>query len=415
MNLTRWPLVLTMLLVAVLVAKAVDQDATPVPDGGQKESKEKREQEKSPADPLKMTVQPSQGGPRDIYDALTLFVLLENVGRDQLNVRAIYLLVGDDLARTRTLCKSIPLSLESVDTTNATTRSSSGPTGAGAATNPVVSPAPKPSDRKRPIDFEALNLSSDGRWFGRKELRRHFDIDPAHQLRASVLIPSASGRDASTVWFPVYLWDLLSNVYLLSYSPQQHEVQVVVEYSVGTDSADLRLAIVPLKLSFTASVGAIMLGGLIGCFLLCTFRAGASLADHATEFEKSHRWDLLRRGTAIVMKEYSWLLVGSPAVVILTLLLIRLGTGDFPISFKVSDFTGGILLGLFSRALVVPLTNRLFPKGKRVPQAAKAIKKSRIKEIGEPKSQKPTPNRSGRENKTRVSSDGDEVAIHNDL
>jgi hypothetical protein len=281
--------------------------------------------------PLKITLTPGQTGARDIYDELTIFVELANTGKEVITLNYVYLQVGDDVKRTREPSKQQPA-------TPPTPAASTGASGARAR--------------------GALNNPEDGIWEGREQ---HVPIrlNPNGSRTERLVIPRAEPTG--------YLGGLLRNQYLLTFSPREHDLHVMVEYAVGSQD-DLSLHST-LKVSFTSTWGAIMLGGCLGVAMLCVLRIIV-----ATEKEFRAIYSDPAAGAAAVswgkighcalhtaVRELIASIVWFPSVMIISFLVWRMGPSSFPITFQVNDFAGGVLLGLFTRALVEPLIRKLFP------------------------------------------------------
>jgi len=279
--------------------------------------------------PLKVTLTPGQTGARDIYDELTIFVELVNTGKEVITLNYVYLQVGDDVKRTRDPDRTTLI-----------------PT---AATSSVDS-----GIRAR----GALNHPEDGVWEGREQ-HAPIKLNPNGSRTERLVIPRAKPTG--------YLVGLFDNEYLLTFSPREHDVHVMVEYAIGSqDDLSLRST---LKVSFTSTWGAIMLGGCLGVAMLCALRV---IVASEKEFRALYNdpaagapavsWGAIgRRALHTAARELIASVVWFPSVMIISFLLWRMGPSSFPITFQVNDFAGGVLLGLFTRALVEPLIRKLFP------------------------------------------------------
>ena len=290
--------------------------------------------------PLKINLTPGQTGVRDIYDELTVFVELANTGKEVITLNYVYLQVGDDVKRTRDLSD------------HRTPTPTHTPT---SATSSTVS-----GERAR----GALNQPEDGIWEGREQ-HTPIKLNPNGSRTERLVIPRAEPTG--------YISGLLRNQYLLTFSPREHDIHVMVEYAVGSqDDLSLRST---LKVSFTSTWGAIMLGGCVGVAMLCVLRIilasekefRALYNDPAVDAAAVSWASIGRRARHRAARELIASIVWFPSVMIISFLLWRMGPSSFPITFQVNDFAGGVLLGLFTRALVEPLIRKLFPDSDNPP------------------------------------------------
>jgi hypothetical protein len=279
--------------------------------------------------PLKVVLTPGQTGPRDIYDELTIFVELANVGTEVITLNYVYLQVGDDVKRTRPEDKPVPTATPL-------------PATAGSG------------QRER----GALNHPEDGIWEGREQ-HPSIKLNPNGSRTERLVIPRA---DPSC-----YFCGLVRNPSLLTFSPREHDIHVMVEYAVGSqDDLSLRST---LKVTFTSTWGSIMLGGCLGVVMLCALRVVVAASrtlkglyvEPVAGATPVPRQRILDTAKLTVGRELLGSIVWLPSVIIISFLLWRMGPSSFPISFQVNDFAGGVLLGLFTRALVEPLIKKLFP------------------------------------------------------
>jgi len=115
-----------------------------------------------------------------------------------------------------------------------------------------------------------------------------------------------------------------------------------------------------------------MLGGLVGVVLLFVLRVTVAVVDESIKVVKPSEaptWEgfqtackkMTLRAVWVGLSEAVAALVWLPSVVVICVLLMRMEPGSFPITFQVNDFTGGVMLGLFTRALIEPLIRKLFP------------------------------------------------------
>lgn len=278
--------------------------------------------------PLKVTLTPGQTGPRDVYDELTIFVELANTGKETIILNYVYLQIGDDVKRTRDWIEKPP---------------------AAAAPASALS-----GGRPR----GALNHPDDGIWEGREE-SGSIVLNPNGSRTERLVIPRA--------YRGFYLLGLALNPSLLTFSPGEQDVHVMVEYAVGSQSdGSLRST---LKVPFTSTWGAIMLGGCLGVVMLCVLRVivasekefGAAYLEPGAGMIPINWGPVFRRARHSAARELIAASVWFPSVMIISFLLWRMGPSSFPITFQVNDFAGGVLLGLFTRALVEPLIRKLFP------------------------------------------------------
>jgi hypothetical protein len=309
--------------------------------------------------PLKVTITPGQTGPRDIYDELTFFVEMENIGNEVITLNYVYLLVGDDVKRTRPDALALP--------------------GLPVPETPV----PPEAGRVR----GALNQPADGTWEGR-EVRLSIPLQPRGKLTERLIIPRCGLVVGSPPHYRNYIFTLMGNPYLLGFSPREHDVSVMVEYAVGAN-ADLSMRST-VSVPFTATWGAIMLGGIVGVLMLCFLRVlvafkpvllalvapprrkaaphveppvekDAPAAPHAAARTVAVAPTGVSRIRRVALVEMISAMVWLPSVIIISFLVWRMGPSSFPITFQVNDFAGGVLLGLFTRALIEPLIRKLLP------------------------------------------------------
>lgn len=279
--------------------------------------------------PLKVTLTPGQTGPRDIFDELTIFVELANTGKEVITLNYVYLQVGDDVKRTRPDEKPI-------------------------STPPPPPTASNSGQRAR----GALNQPGDGVWEGREQ-HPAIPLNPNGSRTERLVIPGA--------YRGFYLSGLVRNPSLLTFSPREHDIHVLVEYAVGSqDDLSLRST---LKVPFTSTWGAIMLGGCVGVVMLAALQVVIAASGElrgifgkpAAGGSSVNIKETFARAGQTAVRELVAATVWLPSVIIISFLLWRMGPSSFPITFQVNDFAGGVLLGLFTRALVVPLIKKLFP------------------------------------------------------
>jgi hypothetical protein len=338
-------LVKLLLLVIVVSARAVAQDAPAASASAEKRPAEKNPAEKGTAPsvlPLKVAVAPAQEGTRDIFDQLTLFVDLENPTGDRIQIERIYLLVGDDVLLTR------------------------------PPQNHDAAKEWKPADGQKDLQPSPYNYPEDGQWSG-SEKASGFDIPSEGRKSITLTIPAADIRESGVGGLLSYVALITTKQYLLTFTPQEHNIHVVVDYSNGADKHFSQRT--SIKVRFTATWGAIMVGGLVGVLLLLVLRITVALVDEAAKVLKPQpnlSWSELRNIGAALLQRLGWVgiseligaLVWIPSVIVICVLLMRMEPGSFPITFQVNDFTGGVLLGLFTRTLIEPLIRKLFPPAK---------------------------------------------------
>ncbi|MEP6672733.1 MAG: hypothetical protein ABJF10_26450 [Chthoniobacter sp.] len=300
--------------------------------------------------PLKVTLTPAESGPRDIFDELTFFVDLENVGDQPLTIRSIYFQMPDDVKRTRAQGE-----IKKADPAEPASPSSSSVNGVRGA----------------------INRPEDGLWEGREEMNPII-LNARGKRTERLVIPQAGRRVGDPPETTRYFRALFDNGYLLTFTPKEHDINAMVEYDMdsGNTSVSQRSSV---RVPFTATWGAIMLGGCLGVAMLAAFRVVIAAEQELRNYykdetppEASAAVTVRRRARRVVMRELISAAVWLPSVIIISFLLWRMGPSSFPISFQVNDFTGGVLLGLFTRALVEPLVRKLFPTDAPAPEPAKA-------------------------------------------
>jgi hypothetical protein len=167
-------------------------------------------------------------------------------------------------------------------------------------------------------------------------------LKPGQEKLSSYTIPAESTS----------VFRSLMNNQLVTFIPAEYDTRIVVTYQFPPDPETDHIEIAKIKLE--PPLIALMWGGAIGAMLLALFRF-------------ANRWhnDPVSRSRKAFYENLGLGLAGCVTAVIALFLLFRLQGLQLPISVTVTDFFGGIIVGLFSFKLGDFIFEKLFgqPKG----------------------------------------------------
>lgn len=215
-------------------------------------------------------------------------------------------------------------------------------------------------------DFEALALGeiSDLYRAGKDpdaqtcKLNGPSTIEPGGEVVATCQLYATEGM---RFWRPAAWWLI----------PKQQRISVKIPV-VGKD-ANTTLYYHEISMHFKASLDAVLVGGLFGAFLLALF--GAVKERAYVKYER-YEFAKLRSTSLIFWGLLSWLanlpvklwvivlqtLMGGICALILILLAQSTDGLNPPVSIKVQDFWGGVVIGLFSIPLSKWIWNQVRPR-----------------------------------------------------
>jgi hypothetical protein len=117
-----------------------------------------------------------------------------------------------------------------------------------------------------------------------------------------------------------------------------------------------------VKPEVTTSIWYVVIGGFFGSVLLVLFMASSKLlaAARAEQMEAvlANIWRLSGKWSLIVV---AYAINGIVVALLLVLLSAGLSSFQMPIAFKLQDFSGGLLVGLFSVTLAKFVSDKLLP------------------------------------------------------
>ncbi len=126
------------------------------------------------------------------------------------------------------------------------------------------------------------------------------------------------------------------NRQLLTFIPGEYDVNVVVTYNVPPepDSQTIQIA----KITLEPPLSSLIWGGVVGAVLLALFMG---VYDYSRRESSRKAWESLRKAAMISV-------AGATSASIALLLLQRLKGLELPINLTITDFYGGVVIGLFS-------------------------------------------------------------------
>jgi hypothetical protein len=138
--------------------------------------------------------------------------------------------------------------------------------------------------------------------------------------------------------------------------PADYPVAAVVTYRENVSGKEPLAERVETKLALAPSLTSLMAGGVLGSLLLVLF-IGSYRVRQVLQGEGLQQltW---RRGLAFGLRLGSQVLFGSIVAIITIVLIQRVADFELPIRLEISDFLGGIIVGLFSAKLGEALHKR---------------------------------------------------------
>lgn len=128
----------------------------------------------------------------------------------------------------------------------------------------------------------------------------------------------------------------IRNRQLLAFVPGEYDLSAVVTYTVEppVDSQTIEIA----KITLEPPLSSLIWGGVLGAVLLALFMG---VYDYSRPDSPRKVWDTLKKAVTISV-------AGAVSASIALLLLQRLKGVELPINLTITDFYGGVVIGLFS-------------------------------------------------------------------
>ena len=141
----------------------------------------------------------------------------------------------------------------------------------------------------------------------------------------------------------------IANPQLMTFTPGSYQARVVISFSVppGKETTVTEIASFDLE----PPLSSLLWGGVVGSLLLAAF-----MSTYRWVRRKGASAPLLRSSAAVA-------LAGVVCAIIALILLRRLQGVDLPVNLTVTDFYGGVIIGLFSYQIGDWLYEQLFGEG----------------------------------------------------
>lgn len=178
-------------------------------------------------------------------------------------------------------------------------------------------------------------------------------LNPGQQRLVSFQVPAGRLR-----WFA-------PGLQLLSFTPGEYDIRVVTTFQVPPDPFTQIMDVSKVRLE--APLAALIWGGWIGSALLAAF------IGTYRGIRKAPSTPLRRAVTEAI----GLALAGGVCATVTIILLQRIKASDLPVTVEITDFYGGVVLGLFSYKLGDWLYSQLFKEEDEVRRAEREVKKAK--------------------------------------
>lgn len=175
---------------------------------------------------------------------------------------------------------------------------------------------------------EFVSVRADSKWTNPSSELTDQHLKPGYQR----LVPFSISHH------PVSLFSSLFNRRLLAFVPAVYDLRVVVTYQVPPEPASQATEVT--KITLEPALSSLIWGGVLGAILLAVF---VSVYRYVRPFPQNQPSVRKSIKEAVVIASG-----GAISAVIALLLLQRLKGLELPVNITITDFYGGLVLGLFS-------------------------------------------------------------------